>query len=431
MDIYVLDKRLQQIGVVDTCSSVIWAERYWEVGDCELYLPATMDAITLLQQDYYLVNPESDMVCQIKRIEITTSAEDGNFLTVTGYDVKRWLDQRIIWGTLTSNGSAEWFARVMVNRALGVPLDLDRQMVDPDGNRIFYLGAAAGFTDPLTEQASYVNVGEKMRELCRKFLWGYKVVLYNGAFRLRLYKGADRSAEVIFSDAFENLSSTDYSHDASLIENVALVAGEGQGPRRVVQTAGVATGVDRFEIYVDARDLSKEITYADLLETYPLIADGGTGYIHQIGGAYWYAVQTLDIQVMDAAQLADLQSAYPAGAVVTIDGVDYYRLTDIDIALLPSATPAADDTVTLQDVVYKPYLINRGYQEIAEYREETLFEGEISNSSFIYGEDYSLGDLVLVQSAYGITEKVRITEVVRVADENGYSVQPKFELLGE
>lgn len=432
MDIFVLNRRLQQIGVVDTCASVIWAERYWDVGDCELYLPATMAAIALLQMDYYLVNPVSDMVCQIKRIEITTDAEDGNFLTVTGYDVKRWLDQRIIWGTLTSNGSAEWFARVMVNRALAVPIDADRQMVDPDGNRIFYLDAAAGFADPLTEQASYVNVGEKMREICHKFGWGYKVTLRNGAFRFKLYKGADRSGEVIFSDEFENLSSTDYSHDTAEIENVALIAGEGQGSRRVIQTAGVATSVDRYEIYVDARDLSKSISYADLLAAYPLVADDGQGYIRQDGGTYWYAVHVLDIQIMDDAQLAELQTDYPSGTVVTVGGVDYYRLTDVDIALLPSGAPESTDTVTLQDVIYRPYLITRGYQDLAEYRSETVFEGEISDStSFTYGVDYSLGDLVYVDNAFGIKSKVRIVELIRVADENGYSLQPKFELLGE
>ena len=87
MDVYVLDGNLNVIGIVDNYNSLIWANRYREVGDCELYLGADADMVELLKIGRYLIREGDDMVCRIRKTEITTSTDDGDFLTVTGYDV--------------------------------------------------------------------------------------------------------------------------------------------------------------------------------------------------------------------------------------------------------------------------------------------------------------------------------------------------------
>ena len=40
-----------------------------------------------------------------------------------------------------------------------------------------------------------------------------------------------------------------------------------------------------------------------------------------------------------------------------------------------------------------------------------------------------MGDLVSVENEYGISMKARIVEVIEVNDENGYSIEPKFEYI--
>ena len=54
VDVYVLDKNLNLIGIIDTYSSLIWANRYKEDGDCELYVEATTENFNLLKKNYYL-----------------------------------------------------------------------------------------------------------------------------------------------------------------------------------------------------------------------------------------------------------------------------------------------------------------------------------------------------------------------------------------
>lgn len=432
-DIYVLDKNLNMLGIVDTYKSCIWASRYKDIGDCELYVEATDDKINLLKKDNYLMRLDDDMVCQIKKIELDTDSESGNYLIVTGYDVKRFLDQRVIWGTASVDGNVEDYLRDIVNRTLGNPTLSARQLKKANGERLFYLGDKANFSEVTTEQNSYNNIGELVREKCNKYNWGYKVVLSEGAFYFKLYKGTDRSDSVIFSDNFENLQSTKYTEDHSNLANVALIAGEGS--ERARNVSGYAEGLDRYEIYVDARDLSKTITWEELTTMYPTTDQGGQGSIQKKtnpDGTFYYVYQMnyIDIQIVDDDQLTELKVAYPGGTEITIDGNLYYRVYNVVIADLPSNNLTDEDDVELRDIVYAVYLLNRGYERLAEYGATKSFEGSVEpNMTFKYKRDYFLGDEVTVENEFGISVTTRIVEVVEVNDDNGYSIEPKFEYL--
>ena len=432
-DVYVLNQYLDVVGVVDSYKSLIWATRYRDVGDCELYVPATANNLTLLQKGYYLVRADDDMICQIKYIQLDTDAENGNYLIVKGFDVKRFCDQRVVWSTISCDGSVEAFIRSMVNGALGNAGLYARQITDPDGNRIFYLGDPAGFTEVTTEQVSYKNVGEKIRDYCLQYGWGYKVILGESKFWFILYKGTDRTNSVIFSSDYENLAASTYIEDETNMGNVALVAGEGEGSERSKNVSGYAESVDRYEVYVDAKDISKTITWGDLTALYPTTDQGGQGYISGSStSGYTYKLNYLNVQIVDDDQLTWLQANYPGGQVITVSGIQYYQVYNQAVADIPSNSPEDGDNVTLRNIVYMVYLLNRGYEKLAEYGAITSFSGTIEpNVTFIYKQDYFLGDLVTVQNDFGISVGARIVEVIEVNDDNGYSVEPKFEYISQ
>lgn len=422
-DIFVLDKNLAAVGLVEDYKSCIWTTRYKAVGDCELYCPASEYLLQLLKDGYYLARANDDMVCQIKKIELDTSSEDGNYLIVTGYDVKRFLDQRIVWRTMSSTGFAEDFVRNMVYNSLIDSNVEGRAIKKPNGDQLLYLGSKANLPEVLTEQVSYKNVGQKVRDYCERFGWGYRIIMENNVFVFELYKGTDRTALVVFSDDYENLSSTKYVKDSTNLGNVALTAGEGEGSNRSWTVSGEAEGVDRYEIFVDAKDTSKKITYDDLLELYPLSSS-------YISGTVYYCTQ-LDVQVIDDAQLSDLEAQYPSGQVVIIDDAMYYRISNAAVADLPSSSPAGSDSVELRDVVYDVYLLSRGYDKLAEYGTVTSFDGVVEpDVTFEYKKDYFIGDLVTVENSFGISASARIIEVIEVSDDNGYRIEPKFEYIG-
>lgn len=431
-DIYVLDKNLNQVSVIDSYKSCIWANRYAEIGDCELYLPARPDLLGVLIKDYYLIRQNDDMVCRIKKIQLDTDAEDGDYLIVTGKDVKDLCDQRIVWSTMTCDGNLESFIRQMVTSTIIDPADSSRKMLKADGSALVELGSAAGFSNVVTKQVTYRNVGEKIREYCTTYGWGYKMVLNGSILDFNLYKGEDRSDSVFFSDDYENLDTTSYIEDDTNLGNVALVAGEGEGSERSTNVSGYGEGTDRYEIFVDAKDITQTVSWSDLVSSYPLVRDGGQGYISTEGTQNVYKLAYLNIHIVDDNQLTLLKEQYPAGREITIDGIQYYQVDNVTIADVPSADPDDLDNVTLRDIIYDVYLLNRGYEKLAEHGGTITFNGTIEPAvTFEYKKDYNLGDIVTVQNSYGIAVSVRIVEVIEVDDDNGYSVQPKFEIVEE
>lgn len=431
-DVYILDKNLQSIGIIDGYKSLIWANRYGKLGDCELYVTVTAENLQLVTDGTYMIRPDDDMVCEIVKIEITTDAEEGNFLIVHGRDIKALLDQRIIWTTQTCNGRMETFVRDQVSAALIDPANTDRRVLKANGGALLALDADSGIPDIVSEQVSYKNLGEKVREYCETYQTGYRI-RENAAGTMLLfgmYKGTDRSGTVVFSDKFENLASTKYAEDVSSLGNVALIGGQGEGSDRVMDVFGQASGTARHERFVDADDISTEITYAELKATYPLVADGGYGSIYTTGGKSYYRMSQLDVQVMSPQHLEELRTEYPGGTEITIDGQLYYRLTTIIIADLPNSSPADDATVTIRSIIYHVYLLNRGAENLAQYGKKITFDGSVvPDVTFKYKEDYFLGDIVTVENVYGISAKARITEVVEVLDDQGYSMEPTFEWL--
>lgn len=271
-NIYVLNKSYQTVGVIDFASSIIWTKKYYEIGDFEIYAPATDKAIALLQEGFYLVRTDCDMVGIIENISLTTDAESGNWLTVTGRDAKSILERRIVWEQTNLYGTA----------ANGIITLLNNNIISAaEERKISNFTATAPnpaiFTDKLEKQITGKNLYESILAICQEFHYGSKVTLNNGTFNFELYKGVDRAVSqaanphVVFSPEYENFLSSEYSLETTNYRNVALVAGEGEGKTRVTQTVGTASGLDRYEIYVDSRNTSSndgEITeseYANLL----------------------------------------------------------------------------------------------------------------------------------------------------------------------
>ena len=68
---------------------------------------------------------------------------------------------------------------------------------------------------------------------------------------------------VIFSPKFENVINTNYLESKKTLKTVTLVAGEGEGADRKTTTvacsSGAGTGLNRRELYTDARDVSSTV----------------------------------------------------------------------------------------------------------------------------------------------------------------------------
>lgn len=418
MLIYVFNQNVERIDTIVKYNSVIWASRYSSRGDCELYLAATEKNIQTLRVGYYLARPDDDMVCRIEKIEVMTDAENGNYLTVTGRDVKTFLHQRIIWGTVAPGGGlVNDFIRGLVQSQIIQADNPDRKILKPNGDPLLTLGTDHSLPGTDYQQFSYQNLGEVIENYCATYGWGYRVVNNAGTLEFELYSGTDRSASVIFSYEMDNLVGSDYIDDHAEIKNVALVGGEGQGADKRLNSFGGAKGADRYEIYVNKDSMSSEITYGELKAAYPGGTDAPAGYV----------ITNLNILIMDNAERAWLAENYPSGTEVTIDGEIYYHLNTALIATTSTLHPADKDKVQMTDLLYHIYLLNAGLEALAKYGEIITFNASIMpNVTFTYKEDYFLGDIVTIRDKFGNEAKARISEIIEVDDENGYRCDPKF-----
>lgn len=446
MLIYVLNKNLEKIAIVDIYQSVIWANRYFDLGDCELCVEPTTENLQLYQIGYYLARPDDDMVCQINKIEIDTNIQTGNTLIVRGVDVKNFLDQRIVWETYNVDNLTEEFLRNLVYRSLINPSNQDRMLLKENGTGAMELDTAVGFTDTIKEQVSYKNIGEKIRAVCQEKKWGYRVKLGTASqgtsrtvFKFGLYDGTDKTDSVIFSPMFDNLKESKYILDASRIANTALIGGQGEGTARVITDVGAdknpnayKTGADRYEVFVDAKDIPTTITWGELIEAYPQGSGGNTGYIHYDHG-YLYRMYLLSVPVYSDTQANALQEEYPNGTfnksrkLFTVNSFGDLSKGAI-IADLPNGNPKPTDSVTLRDGLYDFYLINRALEKMAETTVATSFDGSIiPNVNYTYRIDYNLGDIVTVKNEFGISKAVRIIEALESESPTGYVLEIKYE----
>lgn len=268
------------IGIIDDAKSIIWHDVYYGVGDFEVYAPCTPESVSLLIVGNYVTRYGDDNIGIIEKVNITYSAQDGRMIIASGRFAKSLLDRRIIY-TLSGHsvsptilrGNVEDAARKLVEQnAINCDFDTSRNIQE------LGLGIDAGIAKTIVDasgaaadkQVTHDNLLEYTDSLLEEYGIGAKCVL-NDALKLAytVYIGADRSADnsdgnepVIFSQDFDNLISTTYSYDESLLKNTALIGGEGEGEARfhaIVKSS--ASGAARREVFVDASSNSR--TYKD------------------------------------------------------------------------------------------------------------------------------------------------------------------------
>lgn len=85
----------------------------------------------------------------------------------------------------------------------------------------------------------------------------------------------------------------------------------------------------------------------------------------------------------------------------------------------------ADDITDVVPADATAKMIQRGKDELAKHRKFSGFDGEASqNTSYVYGQDYYLGDLVETRNDNGFSTYMQVTEQILISDANGEQSYP-------
>ena len=263
MNLIILDKNLDTLGVVSVFNTLIWDRRYYASGLFELYTPA--EFFELMNTGRYLFRSDRKDLGVIREVNFARDAKGARTAYCKGYFAEELLNDRVLNTQINITGTPEDIGRQLVQKFAIDPTDADRKI------QHLQRGALTGVGTSVTVTATGDKLGDKLfdiektQELSHRITYDYQA---NTLF-FEVWQGKDRtdSQEVnswaIFSDSFYNVKNAVYDRDESDCKNVAYVAGEGEGAARVITKVDIRTSAEeeRRELYVDARDLQS--TYTD------------------------------------------------------------------------------------------------------------------------------------------------------------------------
>lgn len=350
MEMTLLSPNHIKLLVIDTKTAMIWTDRYNKCGDFELHFSTKSNIYSYIDKKYYLSFDMSEHRMIVESILISSNAESGDNVKVSGRSLESLLERRIVWGQRDITGTPHAIIKTLINEAIINPVNTDRRI----SNFIF-----EDSTDPAILGLSSVslqlfgnNLYSIICDICKAFGIGFKITFNSSnQFVFKLYIGVDRSQAqfinpyVTFSSENDNIISSQYLTTIVNQRTVSLVGGEGEGASRKMVSCGSGSGIDRREIFTDAGDISSQV-----------------------------------------------------------------------------------DGATLTAEEYNSRLTERGNTDLAQCNEEEMFSGQAdATRSYIYGIDFSMGDIVQTADNYGHSGRSMITEFIISSGQSGLMMYPTFE----
>jgi len=241
MEYHVFNEAYTRLGIIDSYLSSVWNEHYHESGNFTIVAGDNENIARLLKVGHRLWQRGKRTAMIIVFIE-----SDNGVITAHGHTTLCRLEQRIV--TPTAN---------IVNAEQGMKAIVNNNM---RGLALLATEANTGLTEQHRSQHTWGEVLGTLEDICAATGFGQymKFDRNNTTKVIRdlycVYKGRDLTSKVVFREDFGNLEDIKYSDDISVFKNVAYIAGEGEGADRIVEVIGTATGNNRHELYVDARN---------------------------------------------------------------------------------------------------------------------------------------------------------------------------------
>lgn len=266
--LYVFDKELNFLGVVDQFISLRWRRKYYEAGEFELVVAPYQNNINLLsKKDNIIIRQDYNEAALIDTIEFN---DDGNNvqLKVSGNFLSYLTKRRIIRKIINFKGSIIEGQKQLLREMTALTDDFEIEPTSIDSDYVEF-------------QCSYKNVYEYLCKLSKLSNVGFRIVpnIENKVYRFENFTGLNRSSQqslnerYVFSTTHNNLEKSTYTDTLVDKCNYVLVGGTGEGTSRTLVEVknGDYEGFDLFETFLDAKNESNNnlssTEYENVLET--------------------------------------------------------------------------------------------------------------------------------------------------------------------
>lgn len=269
INIRFFDENIRFIGELNNYTALIHVLRWKTYGSFEIHVPVMYDRL-FQEGNIIMLNNERRKTGIIKYIGIDD--KDGDEVVIKGFSLLYILTQRI---TIPPAGRAyhefnktcaEDIMIALVNANAIAPADAARKIPK------LIVRKSQGRGDKLTYQTRYDGLLDALTELCAASGLGICMELdpENKQYVFLVLEGTDRSVNqqerppMIFNINYDNISGREYIRDSSDYKNCAYTGGQGDGVDRIIKVIGAEnTGINRHEMFVDARDIEDENNLPD------------------------------------------------------------------------------------------------------------------------------------------------------------------------
>lgn len=277
------DNKLQMVGYINDTKSIIWKRQWSTYGDFEIHL--TKPNSLLKNGRFVLLNGDVNKFGIVTRVVDDSDGRQYNStqdFTVYGYEASWLLSKRVTVPSTDDNTNHDGYHLYNSKSAGYIMTDLvNVHCISPtDTARKMPFLSVETWTDngdkTITFKTRYKTLTRDFETISQYTGYGYRIVpdLDAGKLVFKVLKGVDRTQHIetiqdgvvtgasinpnayIFSQDNRRVKKHTYTHDSSAYKNFAYVAGEGDGAaRKIVQIDGGTTGLDRAEVFIDARDI--------------------------------------------------------------------------------------------------------------------------------------------------------------------------------
>ena len=265
-----------RIGMIKKYNYITYTDELTGDGTFEIQMPTVDDSVQYLVEGNYIWF-EDDIVGIIRGIQDEES--EGTNIKIYGYLLNHFLSFRCFIRTTRYYDKVGNVARLMFDELFVNPEDLKRKIsfMDMKNSDIHDL---VKFPDNKRIQKTGGDLLETLNDVFKPYGLGFEIypelsttyddeepITSISKMYFRVITPSDRSIgnsenndPVVFSFDTNNLQRLEYEEDARKYKTTAIVAGEGEGEDRKVIEVGDLTsgGIDRVELYVDARDIQSE-----------------------------------------------------------------------------------------------------------------------------------------------------------------------------
>ena len=280
-------KSNDRVDVIRTYMFVQYTDYFNDVGTFTVKVPITEKSLpNLMVEGNYILfeiiggKVEMGVIKYFHKEGIETP-----YVEIKGYMFSHILTYRVFQKTYKQYGRVfdiqrEFITRMFIN-CDDMRRQIDEFMLAPtyaqDTEKVQFCETGADAAEAIKNMNEPYGYGFALTPALAKYdpTTGRNQNIMNYVFRqyvptVRTIKNEQGNDPVVFDMELSNLSDLMYEVDATASKTVAIVAGEDVGENRKLIEVGVSSlsGIDRNELYVDARDLQMEEQEANQYLTY-------------------------------------------------------------------------------------------------------------------------------------------------------------------